>query len=77
MTQEAKNELKKIVSNLDNTTIITKRDEYYSKVSETLEGKTVSDLFLELELENEETEHASNMIAFFDVLDSEKKKRNL
>uniref|UniRef100_A0A6H2A0Z6 Uncharacterized protein n=1 Tax=viral metagenome TaxID=1070528 RepID=A0A6H2A0Z6_9ZZZZ len=77
MTTEAKNELRRIVSNLDNETIISKRDEYYKKVSEALEGKTVSDLFAELNIRNEKTDYDSNMIVFFDVLDSEKTRRTL
>ena len=77
MTTEAKNELRRIVSNLDNETIISKRDEYYKKVSEALEGKTVFDLFAELNIRNEKTDYDSNMIVFFDVLDSEKTRRTL
>ena len=38
MTTEAKNELRRIVSNLDNETIISKRDEYYKKSSMTQSG---------------------------------------
>ena len=77
MTTEAKNELRRIVSNLDNETIISKRNEYYKKVSEALEGKTVFDLFAELNIRNEKTDYDSNMIVFFDVLDSEKTRRTL